>query len=233
MNKNMAVQNKSQPLSPVTAAILSVLPHSICCGLPILLIALGLGGLSASSVLSQYHTLFTVFGIGALGYGVYVYWRNFHSKSCSCHSCGKNSKRCAFCLLFLAGFLQVGMAAYFWRAASASPTVSEVEAIIGENQIAYKVVGIHCPGCAAEMEYKVETLESVESAKIVFSKSLLTITPASEDIEIETITEQIRALGYSKVYQIDSYTDVEVSEVHDDTHQLAAYRDMPLFPASE
>ena len=195
---------KSKGFSPITAALVSILPHSICCGVPILLIALGLGGLSASSFLSQYHYFFTTVGILSLVYGVFVYWRNYHRRSCSCHSHCKTSQRCAFCLLFFAFALQAGMAAYFWTTANASPAEYENAETLSENQLLFQLDGLHCPGCAAQMEHEALQLEGIESVDVVFSKKMMTLETTSTDVNLERLVEKLESFGLCEVSPITS-----------------------------
>ncbi len=189
----------SQGFSPIAAALISLLPHSICCGVPLLLIALGLGGLSTASYLAHYHVPLTIVGIAALVYGGYVYWRNYHRQTCSCHSCSRMSQRCALCLLCMAAFIQVGMLALIVSSADAAPTEADLAAATLENKLAFQLTGLHCPGCAVEMEFKVEEMEGVESASIQFSKKLLTLLTTSPGVNPESLANDLEELGYCEV----------------------------------
>ena len=58
-----------------TLGALSATLASVCCGLPLLLIALGLGGLGFGSVLGKYHWYFTGAGVALLTAAWFVFLR--------------------------------------------------------------------------------------------------------------------------------------------------------------
>jgi len=198
----LATISNSKNTSPILAAVFSLLPHTVCCGIPLLLIALGLGGLSTASFFAQYHLLFTVVGVLALAYGIFVYWRNYRKQSCGCHSCGKTSQRCAFCLLCLAAFIQIGMFSFLWRSASAAPTEADIVAVTRENKFAFQLSGLHCPGCAAEMENKIREMEGIQAAEILFAKNLLTVGTNSSSVIPTMLANRFQELGYCQVHHV-------------------------------
>lgn len=214
MKKNK--ESRSKSFSPIVAALLSILPHSFCCGIPMLLIAMGLGGLTSSAFLSRYHSLFIGIGVCSLAYGVYAYWRNFHASACTCCAHSKFSQRCSFCLLSLAMIIQVGMALYMWSPAIASPGAHQVVSVEAENEFAYQLTGLHCPGCAAEMEYHAQQMQGIESANILPSRDLLIVKAISTGINKASLASQLEALGYCEVRAIDQILQTPDTPLHQD-----------------
>jgi copper chaperone CopZ len=107
----------------------------------------------------------------------------------------------------MAGIIQVGMLAFFWSSASAAPASFEAAGIEADgieegNQFVYELKGLHCPGCAAEMEYKIQEMEGVESADILFSKKLLILETSLARTNLKLLAKNMRDLGYCELRMV-------------------------------
>ena len=167
--------------SPITAATVSIMSHAICCGIPLLFIILGIGGLSVSAFFSQYHWFFTALGAASLAYGIFSYWKTYHSSSCDCCPSQKLTRRCSFCLLLFAAALQSSMIIWLSSMALASPTLPEEQPQLPQTSAAFQLSNLHCPGCVVKITKQAETLENVIDAEGSFTDSIL-IVHSSENI---------------------------------------------------
>lgn len=60
-----------------------------------------------------------------------------------------------------------------------------------------KIEGMHCSSCAMNIDFDLEDIDGIKSAKTNYAKQESEIEYDEEKIELEVILEQIKKTGYS------------------------------------
>ncbi len=60
-----------------------------------------------------------------------------------------------------------------------------------------KIVGMHCSSCAMNIDFDLEDLDGVNSAKTSYAKAETEIEYDNEKLQLEAILKQIQKTGYS------------------------------------
>ncbi len=60
-----------------------------------------------------------------------------------------------------------------------------------------KIEGIHCVSCAMNIDFDLEDMEGIKSAKTNYAKQESEIEFDAEKVEVKIILEQIKKTGYS------------------------------------
>lgn len=64
------------------------------------------------------------------------------------------------------------------------------------TKINFKIEGMHCTACAINIDFDLEDLEGVISAKTNYAKSETEVEYDEEKLAVEDITSQISKTGY-------------------------------------
>lgn len=60
-----------------------------------------------------------------------------------------------------------------------------------------KIEGMHCTSCAMNIDFDLEDMEGIKSAKTNYAKQESEIEFDAEKVEVKIILEQIKKTGYS------------------------------------
>lgn len=60
-----------------------------------------------------------------------------------------------------------------------------------------KIIGMHCSSCAMNIDFDLEDLDGVNSAKTSYAKQETEIEFDSEKVKLEEILKQIQKTGYT------------------------------------
>jgi P-type Cu+ transporter len=67
------------------------------------------------------------------------------------------------------------------------------------KRIKLKIDGMHCTSCAMNIDFELEDLEGIVSAKTNYAKQEAEVEFEEEKVKLEQITEQIQKTGYKVV----------------------------------
>lgn len=212
---------KLKSISSFHAAFIALASHSLCCILPLVLVALGSTGLVAGFNFGRYHALFSTIGIASLAVGFYLYWRE-SKQPCGCCACSvkkvKAQRRQSLAILMAAVLLQGSIWAMMaFQTSASAQDVQSLSAKIAlaspnaDSEIFYDLKGVHCLGCGMEAELMVRELPGVASAELNFSKALLGIRFDSSQITAPEIESSLKKLGME--YKKNQLTLVQPSPV--------------------
>lgn len=65
------------------------------------------------------------------------------------------------------------------------------------KKIKFNISGMHCSSCAMNIDFDLEDLEGVKSAKTSYAKQITEVEFDESKINEDKITEQIKKTGYS------------------------------------
>lgn len=60
-----------------------------------------------------------------------------------------------------------------------------------------KIAGMHCTSCAMNIDFDLEDLEGMKSARTNYAKAETEIEFDNEKLQLEAILEQVKKIGYS------------------------------------
>lgn len=60
-----------------------------------------------------------------------------------------------------------------------------------------KIAGMHCSSCAMNIDFDLEDLDGVKSAKTHYAKSLTEVKFDDEKITVKNVIDQIKKTGYT------------------------------------
>jgi len=172
--------------------LLSALTASLCCIGPLLLVALGLGGLGLGAIIGKYHwvlilmaTLFLVFS-----------WKSYfrEKKVCQSKQCEFQGKRLTRISLILASaFVLVFAGLNFYIYAKGSP--KQPFAKEGLQSI-IPVKGMTCFTCEIAVQSAVKKLPGIYSVKASVMDQKAYVAYDSEKVNLEQIIEAINSTGF-------------------------------------
>lgn len=187
-----------------TLGILSALAASACCVGPLLLAALGLGGLGLSRYLGAAHWYLTVFGFALVGFGFYRYFKE--KKACDTHGCsmpGKNTTLTVLIMaaLFISGFTLWENGVFARLNGDACCVINSAGASSGNNTLLggstmrFSVTGMTCESCVHHVQGAIQKVVGVKDAKVSLKDNEADVT-ADPKVKPEEIIQAIKKAGY-------------------------------------
>ena len=179
---------------------LSATLASVCCGLPLLLIALGLGGLGFGSVLGKYHWYFTGAGGALLSAAWFVFLRE-RSRLRAVGSEIRNA-RVTPALLAIATIAVLGFGALnVVSALGLGPKAREVARATSSSsgemaQVVLPVEGMTCVTCEWGIEKALAKLDGVIEAKASSSEHKVLVRYEPGHVTFEQMIEAVDSTGY-------------------------------------
>jgi len=183
-----------------TLGALSATLASVCCGLPLLLIAFGLGGLGLGSVLGKYHWYFTGAGIALLAVGWYV----FLGERTRLRAMGSEIRHARFtpALLAIATFAVAVFGAL--NVSSALGLGSKAQEVAGAAtsssgemaQVVLPVEGMTCVTCEWGIEKALGKLDGVTEAKASSSEQKVLVRYERGRVTFEQMIDAVDSTGY-------------------------------------
>ena len=172
--------------------ILSALTASICCIGPLLLIALGLGGLGLGAIIGNYHWYF----IAAAGVLLAFAWRSFlkEKKSCETGHCemeGKNMTRNILIAATLVVMTFVGLNVYTYASGAA------LESTMKQGvEMTIPVEGMTCITCEISVKSAVKKLPGIHDVKASAREQVARVSYDPEKTSLDEIVAAINTTGF-------------------------------------
>lgn len=176
------------------AAVVSAALASVCCIGPVVLAALGLGGVGLAAGLERYRPIFLAATALLLGIGFFQAYRN-RDDSCPDGSCktGASSPSTKSALWIIAA-AAVGVASFpSWAPFLLLDTAAPVSA--SAETIKLDVSGMDCPACAVGIEKSLKTVPGVQDASIDFGKGEATVYADRGHVSASDLIQAIRSAG--------------------------------------
>lgn len=176
------------------AALLTAGLASVCCLGPLLLTALGVGGLGLAAGLSQYRPVFLALTAVVLAGGFYRAY-NKRAVACADGSCEvRSGSRTMKTALWAVTALAAALATFpSWSARVLAR--GPVPAAEGAPALTLKVSGMHCAACATAIEESVEKVPGVRAARVDFEGGTAEVH-AGPGVEAGAVLEAVEAAGY-------------------------------------
>lgn len=174
-------------------AILSAALASVCCLGPLLLGALGLGGVGFAIGLEKYRLYFLV--ATALFLAVGFYQAYFHRETCADGSCkvgsGSRAMKGALWILTLAVMGIVSFPSWAPVLARHAPHAASANA----ETIKLAVSGMDCAACTVGIEKSLKKVPGVQDASIDFEKGEATVYAEKGKVASADLIQAIRSSG--------------------------------------
>lgn len=179
------------------AALVSALLSSLCCVGPLVLAALGLGGLGLAE-LTRYRPGFLLLTALILASAFYFAYRRPFPAACAAGVCPRPAGRGLKVGLWLITALAAALALFpSWAALRPAPSQSVVQT--DAAILSFRITGMPCAACTTEVENSVRQVPGVLSADIDFDARLLKAAAASGTAP-EAVLKAVAAAGYGAQY---------------------------------
>jgi len=183
-----------------TLGALSAMFASVCCGVPLLLIALGLGGLGFGSVLGRYHWYFT--GVGAVLLA--VAWFVFLRERGRLRAAGSEIRNARFtpavlavATIAVAGFGVLNVRSALGLGSKAAEVAHASTSSSGElAQVVLPVQGMTCVTCEWGIEKALGKLDGVVEAKASAAEEKVLVRYEPGRVTFAQMIEAVDSTGY-------------------------------------
>lgn len=173
---------------------------SVCCGLPLLLIAFGLGGLGLGSVLGKYHWYLTGAGAILLAAGWYVFLRErsrLRAASSEIRNARLTPALLAVATVAVAGFGALNAASALGLGSKAQEVAHAAASSSGAlAQVVLPVEGMTCVTCEWGIEKALGKLDGVIEAKASSSERKVLVRYEPGKVTFQQMIEAVNATGY-------------------------------------
>ncbi|MBI2981913.1 MAG: heavy-metal-associated domain-containing protein [Deltaproteobacteria bacterium] len=176
--------------------ILSVTLASACCGIPLLLIALGLGGLGFGVVVGKYHWYFTAGGIAVL----LIAWGYFlreKRRACAAGSCIQGEKRTKAVLITatLVVLAFSGLNVYSTLVDKGITTAS-LSTSSATTSVILPIEGMTCVTCEKTVQGALKELPGIVNAKASAKTQNVLVEYQPGQVTFEQMVSAIKKTGY-------------------------------------
>ena len=175
--------------------ILSAVMASVCCVGPLLLAALGLGGLGVGAFIGAYHWYFIGGATVVLGFA----WLNFlrERRRCQTERCEMAGGRLTRIALPLATLGVVAFFAMNVYSYAGGPVADEsLAAVSGEATVTIPVKGMTCFACTITVEGSLEDLDGVREATANVQGKSVTVNFNPSAVTVKEMVEALNETGY-------------------------------------
>lgn len=195
----MSTSNDKATRWGVAAALGAALAASACCTIPLLLVALGLGGawIGTLTALEPFRPFFIVLALGALGYAGFREWGMSHGPDCDCEVSLSDKVRRG--ILVVGTIAVVGLIASPWLiggAASAETAREGVVEPVAWQEAVLEVEGMTCASCNVTVQKALTNLNGVESATVTFEPPQAVVRYDPAKLAPEDLTRATTNVGY-------------------------------------
>lgn len=178
------------------AGILSALLATGCCVGPLLLVAIGLGGVAA--FVGRYHWIFFIGGMAVLTWAWARYLRE--KKMCDCEHKTVPGRRSGIFTLLLAtvivlGFGSLNISRYVFASAPASAQI-QTQLASGLNHVVIPVEGMSCVTCEVAVRHALRRVDGVKSARVSVATKTVTVDYAAAKANPKQLVAAINSTGY-------------------------------------
>jgi mercuric ion transport protein len=173
---------------------------SVCCGLPLLLIAFGLGGLGFGSVLGKYHWYFTGTGAVLLAAAWYVFLKE-RSRLRAAGSEIRNARLTpallAIATIAVASFGTLNVSSALGLSSKAQEVAHASSSLSGEMaQVVLPVEGMTCVTCEWGIEKALGEVDGVIEAKASSSERKVLVRYAPGKVTFQQMIDAVDSTGY-------------------------------------
>jgi copper chaperone CopZ len=180
--------------------VLSAAFASACCGLPLLLVAVGLGGLGFGSFLGRYHWYFTGIGVALLSAAWFVFLRekrHLYAAGIEMNNARFTSAMLGIATLAVAGFLALNVYSALGLGSKAQEVAHAASGELAQAaQVVLPVEGMTCFSCELSVEKALNALEGVAEAKASASEQKVLVRYEPGRVTFGQMVEAIGAAGY-------------------------------------
>ena len=196
----------------ILAAVGAGLLASACCTIPLLLVALGVGGawVSTFTAFEPFRPWFIALAVAFLGYAGYREYRTSTGPECDCEVTMQDKLRRT--LLVVGAIITAGLIASPWIIGGTTAAIASDSAVPDYGrleQVALEVDGMTCAACNATVRKALTNLEGVKDAVVTFEPPLAVVTYDPDRVTIEQMTEATSNVGYPSRLKIE----------HEETHR--------------
>ena len=175
-----------------TIGIFSAFTASICCLGPIVLIALGLGGLGIGAVIGQYHWYFILGAILLLAIGWKSYFKE--KKACDSHNCEMKDKGITKNILLTAStvvLIFAGLNMYTYTSGNNQELITQKG-----TQLSIPVKGMTCATCEFAVNSAVKNVPGIYEVRTSAKNQKVLVSYDSEKTSLDEIIEAINKTGF-------------------------------------
>ena len=194
-----------------TGAILTATLASLCCIGPVVLLALGLGGVGFAAAFEPYRYYFLGLTTVLLGISFYLVYRKPKTECAPGEVCEKPaSRRGQKIALWIVTAMVAALAAYPYyvgSGASADESGTELAAFEG-GTIELDVGGMTCDGCAGIIQGELAKVPGVDGADVSYDEGKAYVVVGQDGPSEEEIIQVIAKAGFSSELSGDD-ADVE------------------------
>lgn len=195
----MSTSNDKTATWGVAVALGAAIAASACCTIPLVLVALGLGGawIGTLTALEPFRPFFIVLALGALGYAGYREWRLSRGPDCDCE--GGLSDRLRRRLLVVGVVAVAGLIVSPWLiggAASAETAGTVAVKAATMQEVVLEVEGMTCASCNVTVQQALTNLDGVESATVTFEPPQAVVRYDPSKVAPEDLTRATTNVGY-------------------------------------
>lgn len=195
----MSTPNDRKRKWGVVAALGAATLASACCTIPLMLVALGVGGawIGTLTALEPFRPLFIVLALGALGYAGYREWRMSRGPDCDCEVTLPDRLRRG--LLVVGVIAVVGLIASPWLiggAASAETAREGAVEMVALQEAVLEVEGMTCASCNVTVQKALTNLDGVQAATVTFEPPQAVVRYDPSKVALEDLTQATTNVGY-------------------------------------
>lgn len=195
----MSSQNDNSAKWGLAAAAGAALAASACCVIPLLLVALGLGGawVSTFTALEPFRPLFIALAVGFLGYAGYREYRTSSGPDCDCEVTMQDKLRRA--LLVVGSVATIGLIVSPWiirDTASAEPGDASVLSSVALQEVELEIEGMTCSTCPITVRKALEQVDGVELADVTFEPPRAAVAYDPSRASVDDLIRATAEAGY-------------------------------------
>lgn len=208
MNKTMNDKRDRSTKWGWGAALGAAVAASACCTIPLLLVALGVGGgwLGSLTALEPYRPIFVGIALAALGYASYREWQAMRQKKlgidCDCEE-EAVSPRIRQAVILAATVVVLTLVASPWLigalnppAVTAAPSAVTAATPVPTAQVILDVEGMTCASCHVTVRRALLNVEGVTDAEVSLEPPRAVVTYDPTQVTVEQMTVATANAGY-------------------------------------
>lgn len=188
------------------AALAAAVAASACCTIPLLLVALGVGGawVGTLTALEPLRPLFVGLAVTALAYAGYREWqasrRAAQGVACDCEE-EAVAPRTRRALLSVGALVAAALVASPWiigAATTAAPADAPADAAVPVStaRVVLDVEGMTCASCDVTVRRALLNVDGVEAAEVTFAPPRAVVTYDPTRVALDQLTEATAHAGY-------------------------------------
>jgi mercuric transport protein len=182
----------------LAAALGAAVAASACCTIPLLLVALGLGGawIGTLAALEPIRPFFIAIAVGALAFASWREWQTSRQVECECAASVSPHKRRS--LLGVGGLVVLALVLSPWIIRGTIDTEAGVPVVQTRavQQVVLDVDGMTCASCNATVQRALTRLDGVEAAWVTFEPPQAVVRFDPSRVTLDELTRATSEAGY-------------------------------------